>query len=29
LSYDGTSKGAIAYRDLARELIDNNKLVGD
>lgn len=28
LSYDGTSKGAVAYRELAQELIRNNAKVG-
>ncbi|WP_415405128.1 ParA family protein [Tateyamaria sp. SN3-11] len=28
LSYDSTSKGAIAYRDLAKELVHNNATMG-
>lgn len=28
LSYDSASKGAVAYRDLAKELVDNNEKVG-
>ncbi|WP_299600770.1 AAA family ATPase [uncultured Tateyamaria sp.] len=28
LSYDSTSKGAVAYRDLAKELVANNAAVG-
>jgi len=29
LSYDSASKGAIAYRDLAQELIENSIKVGE
>ena len=28
LAYDSTSKGAIAYRDLAKELVLNNAVMG-
>lgn len=28
LTYDSASKGAVAYRDLAKELVDNNQKIG-